>query len=244
MNCIFGYFHSAIMGHWKDVNTEMLNTMLKSDLMHEMLGLHTMFVGYDEKKKWFPFKHYNLFVSDHGGSLNEYEYPTLEWLQNDCVDKYIDPFWKMEVGIEPTDNIYIFYCCNAGVSHPPNHDLYPEWRRLMNYWSFTRWKDCVTALEEGYDTVGIEWQSDPVPHWSGNFWWATPEYIATLPPVQNMKTFNAGRGITAKTHPRHGAEWFIGMNPNVKYKSLFQTGYSWRDRPRKDWLNECQKKTD
>jgi hypothetical protein len=233
---IFGFMHSAMMGHWKQVNSELLDGMLASGLLDKCI-LHHGVVGYETTRFWTPFEHHNFFFN-HLGSLKEYEYPTLSWLQQQCTDCYTDEEWRIWLEIPKNEPIYVFYCCNAGVSHPPNHDFYPDWRWLMHYFNHMKWRDCVAALNEGYDTVGIEWQTDPVPHWSGNFWWATAEYLATLPPIDRMKTFDAGKGINHKQHPRHGAEFWIGMNSDVKHKSLFQTGYSWRNRPRKEWCKE------
>jgi len=238
MNLIFGFMHAATLGHWQAVDTELLDGMLTSGLLHECISLNIGIVGDENRKYWEPWSMNSTITYNYLGDLKEYEYATLQWLQDSCINCLTNPKWRQVVGIDPEDSVYVFYCCNAGVSHKPNHDLYPDWRWLMSYFNHFRWRDCVKALDEGYDTVGIEWQTDPVSHWSGNFWWATAEYITTLPDVKDMKTFDAGNGIGHKTHPRHGAEFWIGRNPNVKYKSLFQTGYSWRERPRKSWCGE------
>jgi len=236
MSYIFGFMHSAMMGHWKEVNSEMLYTMEDSKLLYEAISLNIGVVGYEEKQFQLPFSINTTINVEHFGSLREYEYVTLESLRIACIEMYTDQLWKYKIGIDEDEPIYVFYCCNAGVSHEKDRgDGYPDWRWLTSYFTHTRWRDCVAILDQGYDTVGVEWQTDPVPHWSGNFWWANAEYIATLPLLDDMKKFNAGKGISAKTHPRHGAEFWIGMNKDVKYKSLFQTGYNWRDRPRKKW---------
>ena len=28
-----------------------------------------------------------------------------------------------------------------------------------------------------HDACGVNWQTEPGPHFSGNFWWATPRYL-------------------------------------------------------------------
>jgi len=239
MNLLFGYFHSAIMGHWRDVNAELLNAVgvggSPDGLLLNTVSLEIGVVGSIEHFL-LPYQANSVFAVHDLGKLEEYEYITQQMMYHDCCDFFTDPDWKKSMGIE-NDNVYVYYFCNAGVSHPPNHDHYPEWRNLMTHYNLTHWKDCVAKLDEGYDTVGVEWQTDPVPHWSGNFWWATAEYIASLPSPEEMKTFDAGCGISSATHPRHGAEFWIGQNPDVKHHSFFQSGYSWRDRPRKNWLN-------
>ena len=51
----------------------------------------------------------------------------------------------------------------------------------MEYFNIEKWKDCIHKLHnEGYNTCGVNLQSEPKLHYSGNFWWAKAEYINTL----------------------------------------------------------------
>lgn len=63
------------------------------------------------------------------------------------------------------------------------------WRRCMEKACVWRWRECVAALESGYDMAGAHWL-DPKDYpekpvgkgiWAGNFFWATSDYLATLP---------------------------------------------------------------
>ena len=49
----------------------------------------------------------------------------------------------------------------------------------MEYFNLERWEECVATLKE-YETCGVELQSEDS-HYSGNFWWATSDYIKRLP---------------------------------------------------------------
>ena len=51
----------------------------------------------------------------------------------------------------------------------------------MEHFVVERWRDCVDALIDSRRESGVNWHLDPAPHFSGNFWWATPRYVATLP---------------------------------------------------------------
>jgi hypothetical protein len=55
-----------------------------------------------------------------------------------------------------------------------------DWRRLMEHFVVERWHDCLAALDD-HDVCGVNWRSEPAPHFSGNFWWARPRYLASLP---------------------------------------------------------------
>jgi hypothetical protein len=50
----------------------------------------------------------------------------------------------------------------------------------MGYFVVERWRDCLEALTD-HDACGVNWHLEPAPHFSGNFWWAAPRYVAGLP---------------------------------------------------------------
>ena len=53
------------------------------------------------------------------------------------------------------------------------------WRMFLEYYVIDKWKECISKLEN-YDTVGSKLRMKPFPHYSGNFWWANADYVATL----------------------------------------------------------------
>jgi hypothetical protein len=50
----------------------------------------------------------------------------------------------------------------------------------MSHFVLQRAPDCLKALDH-HDLAGVEWGTEPEPHFSGNFWWATSDYLKTLP---------------------------------------------------------------
>ncbi len=53
------------------------------------------------------------------------------------------------------------------------------WRMFLEYIVIDRWKECIKKLKT-YDAVGAKLRMHPSPHFSGNFWWANADYVATL----------------------------------------------------------------
>jgi hypothetical protein len=83
-----------------------------------------------------------------------------------------------------------------------------HWRNLMEYFTIERWKQCIEVLNDGYDACGVLWRIEPFfglisGHFSGNFWWATTKYIATLPKIED------------KTHRGYHEFWIGRNNPKV-----------------------------
>lgn len=75
----------------------------------------------------------------------------------------------------------VLYLHTKGITQPSRETH--DWRKAMEYFCIERWDECVRLLDTN-DTVGCLYMDDCYygffPHYSGNFWWATSEYINTL----------------------------------------------------------------
>jgi hypothetical protein len=100
-----------------------------------------------------------------------------------------------------TEEYYALYFHTKGITstlrhfhnNPKEIDLfrtYQYWRYYLNYGVLERWKDCVSALDSGYDTAGINYQTFPHTHYSGNFWWSKANHIKKLPDPATYEWFN------------------------------------------------------
>ena len=107
-----------------------------------------------------------IFLSFHG-ALDDYEAPTLEYLQRYCNDF-------------PQLLVYYFHC--KGITYPESPVTYPEsplkerivhWRMLMEQFILWEWRDCAEALLSGNMACGMNLKglNDDVSwrHFSGNF---------------------------------------------------------------------------
>lgn len=56
-----------------------------------------------------------------------------------------------------------------------------DWINLMEFFVIDKHELCFSKLQEGYSSVGVNYRKDPEPHYSGNFWWASNEYLKTIP---------------------------------------------------------------
>jgi hypothetical protein len=70
------------------------------------------------------------------------------------------------------------------------------WRRCMQDYCITRWRDCVRHLDEGYDTAGVHYALPDgkivgIPMYCGNYWWGTAGYLAGLPAVRFRDRWDA-----------------------------------------------------
>ena len=78
----------------------------------------------------------------------------------------------------------VLYAHTKGAHRPaPSSTL---WRRRMTEHAVGMWKQCVAALDAGYDCAGPHWITPdrwpvPAPFFAGNFWWANLSYLRQLP---------------------------------------------------------------
>ena len=83
-----------------------------------------------------------------------------------------------------------------------------NWRHIMEHFCVTNWRHCVYKLSK-YDLVGCNYipqNSMQVPaHYSGNFWWATTNFLKKLPDPSTYITSDINRFL---------AEFWIGTIPH------------------------------
>lgn len=96
----------------------------------------------------------------------------------------------------PPERVLVYYLHSKGVTHAVHEEQKAKaslaWRSYMEYFLFNNPRWCVRRLLEGAATCGVEfrvpnashYEGDPqhMPHYSGNYWWARCDYIASLPP--------------------------------------------------------------
>lgn len=121
---------------------------------------------------------------------------------------------------EKTENTNILYFHTKGISR--NNAQTHNWREMLQHFCITRWTDCVQELES-HDAVGVtDGSSNNI--FSGNFWWATSDYIKTLkPPLESHLYMENPLMHPYKQDYRYAFELWILSNPEAKHKFLFHS---------------------
>jgi hypothetical protein len=119
------------------------------------------------------------------------------------------------------DDWYVLYHQAKGV-RSPNSDIAAAWRRCMSRHVVHDWRECVAALDSGYDAAGCHWLTpEQFPkvrsaYFGGNFWWAKASFLATLPELPVTASCREdfylaetwiGRGPQRPKVHDHGAHW-------------------------------------
>ena len=175
------YYTAYLVNNWREVFTDQLGVLIHSGLL---ANTREMFIhaypDIDEIYKLTKhFKNITLIQEPE----NRSEIPALH-------------------NLSTTEEDYNLYFHSKGVTHNTSAPV-KCWREYMNYFNISLWRECVDCLQSN-DAVGVNFQFQPFPHFSGNFWWATKTHI------KNIRNLPNERGA---------CEWYIASIPG-KYMSL------------------------
>lgn len=153
----------------------------------------------------------NLFVCLNGDTEQDFLlHEKVQILQisknhpNESVTvNYIRDFCKKNQGSK------ILYLHSKGVTKPP-HEI-PKvnaWVDFMEFFLIENYHECLKDLSKDFDAVGVNLKLEPR-HFSGNFWWASGDYISSL--EECADTYYAPE------------MWHLSKCSNNRIKSYFNT---------------------
>lgn len=190
--------HVATHGRWEQVVAEQLARIRSSGLYDRMTRLFVGVVG--PSCQSFSPADEKIEVVHRSPDLQEYEFPTLNYVRSFCQ----------------SNDGFVFYIHTKGIFR--DTEMSTDWRRYMEYFLIERHEDCLGILAHS-DVCGVNWQLVPWPHFSGNFWWARAQYVATLPALDTSEPVVAGWNLGE----RHHCERWVCSGPEVRVSSLHQT---------------------
>jgi hypothetical protein len=163
---IHHYYHIYAAGAWQEPVREHIRALTESGLSRrESFSLHVGIVGreedanavrrlLDDAVKW----------AEIGRSEEGWEQLTLGALARDS---------------HSNDGLAVY--AHTKGAHTPNR-FNTDWRRRMTYFTITKWRDAVAALET-HAAYGCHWmQLEGNWLFGGNFWWTHMSHLRLFPP--------------------------------------------------------------
>ena len=187
------FIHSC---HLKEIGTSILNDII-SKLIDSNSIQHfenVFIVNIGERLNPNDFQNNKIQIINYSENTQLFEIPTINLIHAFC---------------EYNDNCEILYLHTKGISYPNSKNVI-DWKNMMIHFLVNNCKDCFELLKQ-YDTVGCNYLETPFKHYSGNFWWATSNYIKKLNRIPNESK-------------RHEAEWWILSNKMVKHYEIHHSG--------------------
>lgn len=190
----------------ENIASDILNSIIESGLINRASVFvycqyeKNNFQWVEDKLKSYPTAH----VLYPNSKPHHFEISTLLSLQTHC---------------DTTDS-YVLYLHHKGASKLKSKKTanITDWRELMLYYTVNCWEKCVSCLDDGFDTVGVNWMGNAkYPHYAGNFWWANSKYIKQLPKLKLPEPGSSTSQFNFENYPyRHDAEFWIGIGkPNA-----------------------------
>ena len=196
------FLHSCTIKNNTTVLHEMKKIITDSKLMDSIDYLYIINLGNEISFQLPGQMAHKLRIINYSKNVNLFEKPTINLIHT------FSQFHR---------DTKILYMHTKGISYDPPHTHITDWKNYLMYFLVENHKICMDLLDN-YDSVGCNYHEKPLPHYSGNFWWANSNYIKGL----NKITSNV----------RHDAEWWI-LNNNLaanKYV-LYNTNVNHYEQP-------------
>jgi hypothetical protein len=156
------FYHLACMNNWQQVFVEQMEQLKRARFQH--IDLTILGTEEDVQIVKRTSEELGLLVNIvfQASDFTHFEKPALQAIEKYCLQK----------------EGYVLYLHSKGVSNPTD-EIKMKWRRLMMRELVENWEFCLSQLPQ-YDALGVNWRDTPVPHFSGNFWYASTKYLRSL----------------------------------------------------------------
>lgn len=170
------YFHICTINHWKNVVAKLCDKIINSTLIKHVKEIRVSLVGRNiESAKELLTEKFGekIKIIIETESTNLFERPLLERLRQDSEKEEFN----------------VLYIHSKGVFKGPMIQI-DDWIDFLVYYNIENYPLVLKELETSgtcgcnlVDLKGTGIRSFPTNsyHYSGNFWWATSNYIKTLP---------------------------------------------------------------
>ena len=164
------FIHSC---HLQSSGTEKLDLLLDSMKVSGLLPTFDLIVinniGLPLKEDNYKALHPAMQVIQCSSNTQLFELPTLKLMYQFSLEN---------------PNCKVLYLHTKGISYLKDDYRYQtglDWIQYMLYFLVgpLGYKNCLRLLDT-HDTAGCNFSQKPHPHYSGNFWWATTNYLKTL----------------------------------------------------------------
>lgn len=181
---------------WKEKTLLSYENIIQSNILNdENLDKMYIIVSGDKTKLnelTTIWKHPKIDITFYSENIRLHEFPGIE---------------KVKTISHNNPNDSILYYHSKGITRGNAAD---DWVAYLEYFNILHYKKNLDLLNKNYDAVSVEFLAKPLPHFSGNFWWANCNYInkLKLPPLHSE---------------RHAFEFFIGNCNKFSLLSLHQS---------------------
>ena len=165
------YIHVADINNWFELLEEIIRKIENSGLYDAVSEIRIGYLGSQsnlDKLRNYMSTRSKVKIRAFAASSSIYERITLGALHEDSQN----------------EDFYALYLHVKGVTKygTPLYENVIRWVDYMHYFLIDKHQSCVSFLaQKNIDTVGVNMQSAPELHYSGNMWWVKSTYLRSLP---------------------------------------------------------------
>ena len=224
------FIHAALLSGVDSRLEQYLTAIYDSGLSEVVNAIYICYVGSGEMPSLFSGslhklnlcaqlrEHTNIVETRVDADLEAYELPTLSALYNHCVDMvdhHIENDALPHPAPHPGREACVLYLHTKNVGKSVNLCIEDQIEYTLHFLVYG-WRTCLSRMvsdddddsEPKWKTSGVDLRTTPTLHYSGNFWWARADYIASLLDPRVYATFP-----NMLNSPRHNQEFWI-CSPN------------------------------
>lgn len=181
---IKGFWHIYMINHWRSIVREQLKVLLDSGLYDASYEISVGCLGSPANLmilKHETSKLYKIHIKYYSANPREYEFPTLNLIEEDQSD-YMGFYFHLKGVTRPTDT------------------MQPKERKFLNDMLLGHWRHHVFLIDTGYDISSVNYLTVPK-RFSGNYFWFSRERLNRLPSIKTVDhsdRFNAEKWIYMK----------------------------------------------
>lgn len=265
------YYHIYLpedTGSWYYLFLDQILTIMNSGLYDEIEKMYVVCIGSREQIEMFhgicgTFKKVeildNYLKEDSEEDLSLQRTSRVDYQKSDILDE-VQTLKRLEEHAHRED-AYFLYLHSKAITSPwrmRQEKIYQPfintylWRKFLEWGCVEHWKLCTDNLET-HDCAGVNFNSWPAPHYSGNFWWSKSSYIRKLPPITNDDWWNNMRATTPlntfDSH-RNKPEFWINYGFDDNFYNILTSParekppastLTWMFYPRSEYENQVKK---
>lgn len=228
---IIGFYHVAMFNNWHVLLQEQIQKLTQSNLLRNSDRVYITFLGGNRVFSSLP-KLPKKFIVDHQDDLDLYENYTIEKIRTLSLQQEFLCYYFHTKGISVTKekpyNTPQQIEKHGYLNLKQIKENVRNWRLLMEHFVIEKWKDAADAVQD-YDCAGVNWVTAPFRHFVGNFWWSNSEYMQKL---DSVHAFHYDSPFGPKETIRHRAEAWLGQNPDVRPKILYNNTANYWQAPK------------
>lgn len=226
------FYHCTPINDYYERFVKTFNKIKKSNLLSKIEKIFVCLNGESENNFQLDDKIEILKISNRHPN----ESVTINYIRNFC---------KENKGSK------ILYLHSKGITKPPHEiENVNAWIDFMEYFLIERHGQCLKDLSdpqksetsyhyynpaESYDAVGVNFKPNPK-HFSGNFWWANGDYIASLDECANE--YYAPEMWHLSKCPENKIKSYFNTDKNLYHEKIYKKEYKMNINEIKNYILE------